>query len=388
MRRLRPLLYFALVTPLLLLFVDTGRALSDLRLPAEALPSEQYVRGEVLAVLEQGLRDVFGTQSRYQILRVGILDGPDRGRETIIEYGGQVKITAEQEFSAGQSAVLIRDPNGAYRIADHYRLPALVGVVALFVVLIILSAGLKGIGSLLGLAVSFTIIVQFIVPQLLLGRDPLLISILGCSVILLVTTYLAHGISKQTTVALVSTCLALAVTAVLAIAAVHLTGLAGLGSEDAAMLQIGPTAVINLRGLLLGGILIGTLGALNDVTTTQSATLFALAQAKPRASLAELVREGFLVGREHIVSLVNTLVLAYSGTALGVVIFFVLNPSHLPYWVLFNSELVGDEVVRTVAGSIGVILAVPLTTVLAAWVGRREAVLRTAASPKVLVHRH
>lgn len=388
MRRLRPLLYVALVTPLLLLFVDTGRALSDLRLPAEALPSEQYVRGEVLAVLEQGLRDVFGTQSRYQILRVGILDGPDRGRETIIEYGGQVKITAEQEFSAGQSAVLIRDPNGAYRIADHYRLPALVGVVALFVVLIILSAGLKGIGSLLGLAVSFTIIVQFIVPQLLLGRDPLLISILGCSVILLVTTYLAHGISKQTTVALVSTCLALAVTAVLAIAAVHLTGLAGLGSEDAAMLQIGPTAVINLRGLLLGGILIGTLGALNDVTTTQSATLFALAQAKPRASLAELVREGFLVGREHIVSLVNTLVLAYSGTALGVVIFFVLNPSHLPYWVLFNSELVGDEVVRTVAGSIGVILAVPLTTVLAAWVGRREAVLRTAASPKVLVHRH
>lgn len=388
MRRLRPLLYVALLTPLLLLFVDTGRALSDLRLPAEALPSEQYVRGEVLAVLEHGLRDVFGTQSRYQILRVGILDGPDRGRETIIEYGGQVKITAEQEFSAGQSAVLIRDPNGAYRIADHYRLPALVGVVALFVVLIILSAGLKGIGSLLGLAVSFTIIVQFIVPQLLLGRDPLLISILGCSVILLVTTYLAHGISKQTTVALVSTCLALAVTAVLAIAAVHLTGLAGLGSEDAAMLQIGPTAVINLRGLLLGGILIGTLGALNDVTTTQSATLFALAQAKPRASLAELVREGFLVGREHIVSLVNTLVLAYSGTALGVVIFFVLNPSHLPYWVLFNSELVGDEVVRTVAGSIGVILAVPLTTVLAAWVGRREAVLRTAASPKVLVHRH
>jgi uncharacterized membrane protein len=388
MRRLRPLLYVLLLTPLALLFVDTGRALSDLRLPAEALPQEEYVRGEVLAVLEHGMRDVFGTQSRYQILRIAILDGPDRGRETIVEYGGQVKITAEQEFSAGQAAVLIRDPNGSYRIADHYRLPALFGVVALFVVLIILSAGLKGIGSLLGLAVSFTIIVQFIVPQLLLGRDPLLISIVGCSVILLVTTYLAHGISKQTTVALVSTCLALAVTAVLAIAAVHLTGLAGLGSEDAAMLQIGPTAVINLRGLLLGGILIGTLGALNDVTTTQAATLFALAHAKPRASLAELVREGFLVGREHIVSLVNTLVLAYAGTALGVVIFFVLNPAHLPYWVLFNSELVGDEVVRTVAGSIGVILAVPLTTVLAAWVGRREAMIRTTSLPQVLVHRH
>ncbi|MCS6800574.1 MAG: YibE/F family protein [Chloroflexota bacterium] len=388
MRRLRPLLYLLLLAPLLLLFVDTGRALADLRLPPEALPNEQYVRGEVLAVVEQGMRDVFGTSSRYQLLRVGLLDGPDRGREVLVEYGGQIKITAEQQFSAGQTAVLIRDPNGSYRVADHYRLPALLGVVAVFIALIILSAGLKGIGSLFGLAVSFTIIVQFIVPQLLLGRDPLLISIVGCSVILVVTTYLAHGISKQTTVAVVSTCLALATTGVLAIVAVHLTGLAGLGSEDAAMLQIGPTSVINLRGLLLGGILIGTLGALNDVTTTQAATLFTLAQAKPRASLAELVREGFLVGREHIVSLVNTLVLAYSGTALGVVIFFVLNPSHLPYWVLFNSELVGDEVVRTVAGSVGVILAVPLTTVLAAWAGRREAAARSSSAMAVLLHRH
>lgn len=377
MRYLRPVAYLLLLSPLLLLMVDTGRALADLRLPTDALPNEQYVRGQVIAVLEQGTRDVFGSSSRYQLLRLSILDGPDAGRETIVEYGGQVKITAEQEFSAGETAVLVRDPNGSYRIADHYRLPALLGVVVLFVVLIILTAGLKGIGSLLGLAVSFAIIVQFIVPQLLLGRDPLLVSIAGCSVILVVTTYLAHGISKQTTVALVSTCLALGVTGLLSIAAVQVTGLAGLGSEDAAMLQIGPTSVINLRGLLLGGILIGTLGALNDVTTTQSATLFALAHAKPHTSLSELVREGFLVGREHIVSLVNTLVLAYSGTALGIVIFFVLNPSHLPYWVLFNSELIGDEVVRTVAGSIGVILAVPLTTLFAAFAGKRDA----AANP-------
>jgi uncharacterized membrane protein len=388
MHRLRPLIYLLLLSPLLLLFVDTGRALSDLRLPADALPTEQYVRGQVLAVIEEGAREVFGTSGRYQILRIAILDGPDAGRETVIEHGGQVKITREQEFSAGETAVLIRDPSSAYRVADHYRLPALLGVVVLFIVLIILSAGMKGIGSLLGLAVSFAIIVQFIVPQLLLGRDPLLVSIVGCSVILLVTTYLAHGISKQTTVALASTCLALVVTGVLAIVAVRLTALAGLGSEDAAMLQIGPTSVINLRGLLLGGILIGTLGALNDVTTTQAATLFALAHARPRASLAELAREGFFIGREHIVSLVNTLVLAYSGTALGIVIFFVLNPSHLPYWVLFNSELVGDEIVRTVAGSIGVILAVPLTTVLAAWVGKRDAANHPLAAESRLVHRH
>ncbi|GIW09753.1 MAG: hypothetical protein KatS3mg061_0810 [Dehalococcoidia bacterium] len=395
MRRLLPLAYLLLLSPLALMALNNQAALEGLRLPAEMLPAEQYVRARVVAVLEEGTREVFGAANRFQVLRLAVLDGPDAGREITLEYGGQVKITAEQLLRAGEAAVLVREADATYRLVDRYRLPTVAGVVALFAVLVILSAGRKGVGALLGLAVSFVVIVQFMVPQLLLGRDPLLVSIISCSVILGVTTYLAHGISRQTTVALLSTCGALALTGILAGLAVHLTGLAGLGSEDAAMLQVGPTAVINLRGLLLGGILLGTLGALNDVTTTQAATLFAFARANPRASFRRLVQEGLVVGREHIVSLVNTLVLAYAGAALGIVIFFVLNPSRLPYWVLFNSELVSDEIVRTVAGSIGVILAVPLTTLLAAWVGRRsvrslpELATRTAPAPhQPVLHGH
>jgi uncharacterized membrane protein len=127
-----------------------------------------------------------------------------------------------------------------------------------------------------------------------------------------------------------------------------------------------------LQGLFLAGIIIGTLGALNDVTTTQAATIFELGAANPSYGMKELARRGFLIGREHIVSLVNTLVLAYAGTSLIVFIFLNLNPSGAPLWVLLNSELIAEEVVRTVASSFGLILAVPIATLISAWLVTRQ----------------
>jgi len=132
-------------------------------------------------------------------------------------------------------------------------------------------------------------------------------------------------------------------------------------------LEITPNAIINPKGLLLGGIIISTLGALNDVTTTQAAATIALHKQNPKLKFLDLAEHSFGIGREHILSLVNTLVLAYAGSSLPVFIFFLLNPSHLPMWVIINNESVGEEIIRTVAGSMGLLLAIPISTFLASW---------------------
>ena len=162
---------------------------------------------------------------------------------------------------------------------------------------------------------SFVILVGFIVPQILKGYDPLLITIIGSSVILFLTIFLAHGVSKKTTSALISTIISLTITGILAIVYVKMVNLTGLGDENNYMLQIG-NVDINAQGLLLSGIIIGSLGVLDDVTTTQSASIFEFLKLNKKLSITDLYMRGYTVGREHISSLVNTLILAYAGASL------------------------------------------------------------------------
>jgi uncharacterized membrane protein len=230
----------------------------------------------------------------------------------------------------------------------------------------VLIAQVKGIGSLLGLGISFSVIIFYILPQILSGADPVQVSIYGSLAILLATTYLAHGISKQTTVALFSTFLSLMATVLIASWCIDLAHLSGMSEEVATTLQSGPASNINAKGLLLGGIIIGTLGALNDITTTQAAAIFELLKTNTELTLKDLVIKGFLIGREHIVSMVNTLVLAYAGSSLALLLFLNLNPAKLPFWVMINTEDIGDEIIRTIAGSFGLILVVPIVTIVAA----------------------
>jgi uncharacterized membrane protein len=181
---------------------------------------------------------------------------------------------------------------------------------------------------------------------------------------LVASTYLAHGISLSTTVAVASTLLSLVLAAGLSFAAIAAARLTGLGDEAAQDLRLGTS--IDLRGLLFGGILIGALGALNDLTTTQSATVFELVHADPASRLRGLWARGMAIGRQHIASLVNTLVLAYAGASLALFVAVSVNPSSVPLWVILNSELFATEIVRSLAGSAGLVLAVPISTLLAA----------------------
>jgi uncharacterized membrane protein len=343
----------------------------------QAAPDQSFAKATVQSVDKEGTKDINGFSNLYQEVTLKILDGPDKDQIIHLEHGGISQITAGQKVHAGETVVLTtftdQDGHTEHIIVDSYRLPwlAIFGIIFVFFVLAV--TGLKGLGSLAGLVFSLAVITFWVAPQILHGQDPLLISIAGSFVILLLTTYLAHGVSRQTTMALVSTFAALIITGLLSIAAVYMTKMTGVSSDEVYSLQLNQTtANINTQGLLLGGIIIGMVGALNDVTTTQAATVFELVHSMSKPTFPHVVRRSLIVGREHILSLVNTLVLAYAGSSLAVFLFLVLNPSGQPLWVMLNSETLFDEAVRTIIGSFGLILAVPLVTFLATWSALRK----------------
>jgi uncharacterized membrane protein len=212
------------------------------------------------------------------------------------------------------------------------------------------------------------VIFLYIVPQITSGADPLTVCVIGAIGILFVTTLIAHGVSQQTVTALVGTCIALIATYVIAQLVVHLTLLTGYGNEEAVNLQFSLPHTLNLRGLFLGGIILATLGALNDITITQAASIFSLRRTNPSMSFKELATEGYAIGREHAISLVNTLLLAFAGSSLAIFIFVLANPGQQPLWVVLNSEFLVEEVMKIIAGTAGLLLAVPLVTLLAALV--------------------
>ena len=218
--------------------------------------------------------------------------------------------------------------------------------------------------AILGLGFSVIILLQILAPQILTGSNPLLIAIVTACIIAVGSMYLAHGINKNTSIALLSTIATLAVACIASVAFVSVTKLFGLGTDEAFYLQSGYADLASLKGLLLSGIIIGTLGVLDDVTTSQVAAVSELRNTDPSLTPAALYTKGLRIGREHITSLINTLALAYAGASLPLFLLFLANTQ--PLWVTLNSEFVSEEIVRTVTGSISLILAVPIATALAA----------------------
>jgi uncharacterized membrane protein len=250
-----------------------------------------------------------------------------------------------------------------YNIQDLERGRPLLVLVALFVGAVVAFGRWQGIRSLLGLGLSFVVIVSFVVPAILHGHSPVLVAVTGAMAIMLISLYLSHGVGPKTTAAVVGTALALGLTAALAIAFVAAASLTGLASEEA---QNANYAVggLSLRGLLLAGIIIGGLGVLDDVTMSQASLVDELHHANPTAGMAALVTGALRVGRDHIAATVNTLFLAYAGAALPLLILFVTGQDSLG--TVATTEIVAVEVVRALCGSVGLIAAVPVTTVLAA----------------------
>ncbi len=364
---MKRLLLFTFLSFLFLFSVQTIHAQG---LPQDQLILQTFIRGKVINIVKEGTVTINNQKNAFQDISVYIEDGKDAGKTIPLEQGGQFNLSPQQKVTPNQEVLLTTyvtaDGKTNYTIYDSYRLDMLLWIGIGFILFVILIAGKKGFGAIIGLGISLFVIMSLIIPQILQGTDPLMISVVGSLIILVTTTYLAHGFSKQTTIAVISTFVALLVCVLTSYFFVQLAHLTGLGSEDGVTLQLSQFK-LNFQGLLLCGIIIGTLCALNDVTTTQVATIFALHKTNPKFSLLSLAEEGFLIGREHIVSLINTLVLAYAGTALTIFMFFQLNPLHLPVWVILNSEATAEEIIRTIGGSLGLMLAVPISTFLAAY---------------------
>jgi uncharacterized membrane protein len=276
-------------------------------------------------------------------------------------------------FQAGQQVRLavVEQPGQPpyYNIQDLERGRPLLALAALFVGAVVAFGRWQGIRSLLGLGLSFVVIVGFVVPAILRGHSPVPVAVTGAMAIMLVSLYLSHGAGPKTTAAVVATALALGLTAALAIAFVAAASLTGLASEEAlnANFAVGG---LSLRGLLLAGIIIGGLGVLDDVTMSQASLVAELHHANPTAGFAALVGAALRVGRDHIAATVNTLFLAYAGAALPLLILFVTGQDSLGS--VATTEVVAVEVVRALCGSVGLIAAVPLTTVLAALVATED----------------
>jgi uncharacterized membrane protein len=296
---------------------------------------------------------------------VRLEEGPDEGEEIDLfeePVDGGLSLEEGEQVVLGYYADA--GPGFEYALADHERRLPLLLLGALFAIAVIVFARWKGLRALAGVGVSVAVLAAFILPALLDGSNPVLVALVGAGVIAVVTLYLAHGVNAGSTIALIGTFASLALVGLLAWLFVELTQLTGRAAQEARFQQV-TASQVDLQGLLLAGVVIGTLGVLDDVTVLQVSSVWELRRANPDQSLRQVYGAAIRIGRDHIASTVNTLVLAYAGAALP--LFLLLTQAHQSLSDTANSEVVATEIVRALVGSIGLVACVPITTLLAAW---------------------
>jgi uncharacterized membrane protein len=307
-----------------------------------------------------------GTESTEECLEATaqIDSGPDQGVDVVmpLPFGEGAPV-----FQAGDAVVVgaaVDQPiESRYELIDQQRAWPLFALALTFALAVVALSRWRGLAALASLALSVLILIVFVLPALLEGEPPLAVAIVGASAIMIVTLYLSHGVSLRTSVSLLGTLISLSLTGLLGLLFTTVGRFTGLGDESAPYLAaLGLN--IDLRGLLLAGLVIGALGVLDDVTVTQTAAVWELADADPAASRRTLFSAGLRIGREHVSAAVNTLVLAYAGASLPLLLLFV-GSGQGPLDTV-TTELVAQEVVRALVGGLGIVAAVPITTLVAA----------------------
>jgi uncharacterized membrane protein len=303
--------------------------------------------------------------------------GSETGRVVEVEVGqgadSPVLHTGDKivvgRVGSGQGDTGLPEDGGGWYFSDFQRRGPLLALAVFFACAVVILARWRGLLALAGLVISFAVLVRFILPAILIGKNPVAVAVVGSAAIMFAALYLAHGINARTTTAVLGTVGALFLTGVLAWIFVSGTHLTGMASEESGLLAASLSGV-SLKGLLLGGIVIGSLGVLDDVTVTQASAVWELHQANPAYGFQRLYAAGLRIGRDHIASTVNTLVMAYAGASLPLLVLFTL--SSRPLGDVLTGEIVAQEVIRTLVGSIGLVSAVPITTALAAFVADRS----------------
>ncbi|WP_248964527.1 YibE/F family protein [Sphaerisporangium perillae] len=311
--------------------------------------------------------------------KVELTSGHESGRRIIAQLPSG---PTAQIFTEGDDVVLIYTPKGVldvppYQISDHDRSSPLGLLGAAFALAVVAFGRWRGVTALVGLAITFVLLLTFVIPAILTGEPPLLVATVGSAAIMLAVLYLTHGFTIPTSMAVVGTLISLSLTGALSVAAISLANLNGITDESS--FYLGMSYRINTQGLLLASIIIGSLGVLDDVTTTQAATVTELSHANPGYTFGQLYRAAARVGRVHIASVINTIILAYAGASLPLLL--LISVGDQSAGEVLTNPVIAQEIVRSIVGTLGLIAAVPITTALAALASTRRARSDDSAPP-------
>ncbi|MGD9129499.1 MAG: YibE/F family protein [Candidatus Woesebacteria bacterium] len=342
----------------------------------EEVSEPQYMEGKVTKVVETGQETLMDDLVPFQQLEIKVTKGQEKGQIITVKNSaatmgmGNVQY---QTYEPGDKVkiVFIEGAEGKqYYLDGELKKDALIALLVLFVLVVLVVGRIWGALSLLGLLISFIVIFKLIIPLIIKGTNPVLAAIIGSVIIIPSTFYISHGFNKKTHIGVAATFLGLLITGLLAIYFVDASHLTGFASEEAGFLQVEKEGAMDIKGLLLAGIIIATLGILDDVTIGQASTVKQLKKANKKMSFSKLFINAMKVGQDHISSMVNTLILVYSGSALPLLLLFF--DSEKTFLDVIELELIAEEIVRMLVGSIGLVLAAPLATVMAAYVFAKQ----------------
>lgn len=339
------------------------------RQPAAIGYSSETVTAQVLSIVEQGSVEMGDITQTYQIANLRILEGAYQGQEFSIDYGKRYLLSTDYLLSPNEKILVsiaqMPDGNVTVLFVDFVRTNSLLILGIVFVFICVLVSGWKGVRSILGIGLSFLVIVYYIIPQIMAGKNPILVSLIGSIFFLAATQYLVYGWTLKTHIALSGILLSILFTGFIAVLFVDFARLNGMGDESA-MYLMQQSSHMNVKNLLIAGIIIGSLGILDDLVIGQTSAVIEIYRANPDMNFNDRLMRSMNVGKDHIAATVNTLVLAYLGASLSAFLLFSTSNVHIT--TLLNFNYLAEEIVRSLVGTIGLFTAVPITTFIACWI--------------------
>lgn len=344
----------------------------------EAPSQTYYEKAKILDIkeleIDENEEDLteFGYAPSIQEIKLEILSGKYKGEEKIVE-NNMIYNPLGLKFKTNDKVVVyieeFENKEMSAYIYDYWRLPPLVFLVFGFLALLVVFGKWQGVKTILSLALSIFLIFKFFIPRVLSGGNPIILALILSAVVTVMTLLMVGGVNKKSAAAIFGTIGGLVVAALLAVLAGYFANLTGLSSEESRLLFSGfPN--LNMKGLLFAGIIIGALGAVMDVGISIASSITEIKKAHPRADFRKLFKSGIIVGRDIMGTMTNTLIFAYVGVSLPLLLLFTnLGESYLKF---FNFEFVSEEVVRAITGSIGLVAALPLTALIAAYLESRK----------------
>ncbi|MGB0756880.1 MAG: YibE/F family protein [Patescibacteria group bacterium] len=375
----------SLLVILTLLFILPYSSLAQ----SDTVQEETYYRAEILEIIsEKEIIEDNATNVIQQDLRVRILTGDRTNQEILVQGISDITLLNQRPYKTGENVILLATSIGdreTYVITDAVRTGPLIFLAILFIAVVIVVGRKRGIRALIVLTATMLLIVFFIVPQIISGASPVMISCIAGAIILALAIYGTEGISPAAHISFTSILGSLVILTLLSVLFTNAARLTGLASEDVIFLIGFQDLAINVQGLLLAGIIIGSLGVLDDTVVSQVSVVRELASTDPKLTQKSLFKKALRVGIDHITAIINTLFLAYAGVSLPLLIIFSLNqPPFIDAFTIFNNEIIATEIVRTLVGSIALVLSVPLATFIAAYYFSRH----TPAPSGGHVHMH